>query len=79
MKCTDVQDGSCQAYGLKSKAMISCGAGAMSALFGGGMLFVNPNWMGAASLLVIAVVVTLVCFFVPWCPNPIKQNPQSAK
>lgn len=74
MKCTSNQNRSNQPYDLKTKAMITCGAGGISALFGSGMLYVNPNWIIASSLFAIAISVTLICFVVPWCPKHIVPN-----
>lgn len=76
MKCTSNQIRSNRPCDLKTKAMISCGAGGLSALFGSGLLCANPNWMMAIFLFAIAISVALICFFVPWCPKQIEPNPE---
>ncbi len=71
MKCKVDQSRSNRSYDLKTKAMISAGAGGMSALFGSGMFYVNPSWMTAILLLAVASSVSLICFVVPWCSKQI--------
>lgn len=71
MKCQVNQRRSIRSYDLKTKAMISVGAGAMSALFGSGMFYVNPSWMTAILLFAIALSVSLICFVAPWCSKQI--------
>ncbi len=74
MKCRSKQNRSNGSYDLKAKAMISCGAGGMSALFGSGMFYANPSWMTAILLFAVAVCVTTICFMVPWCPKQTAPN-----
>jgi hypothetical protein len=47
MKCTSNQIRTNRPYHPKTKAMISCGAGGMSALFGSEFFYANPSWMMA--------------------------------
>jgi hypothetical protein len=71
MKSNANQNRTSQPYDLKTKAMISAGAGGLSALFGSGMFYVNPSWMTAILLVAIASTVSLICFVVPWCSKRI--------
>ncbi|MBM3966612.1 MAG: hypothetical protein FJ308_16340 [Planctomycetes bacterium] len=67
MKCNASTTEYHRSYDRKTKAMISVGAGGMSALFGSGLLYANPSWTIALLLLGVSLTVALTCFVVPWC------------